>query len=105
MVALKGNAVDAFLARPDRLVALVYGPDTGLVAERAAVLLSGHLQGDAMGRVVIDGDSLAGDPGRLVNEASSVPMFGGRQAIRVTATSRNIGPAVAALLAQPPSTG
>ncbi|ESR26069.1 DNA polymerase III subunit delta [Lutibaculum baratangense] len=103
MVALKGPAIDRFLDRPDRMVVLVYGPDTGLVTERAGLLVKKHLRGDDMGRVVIDGDSLSGDPGKLVDEAHSVPMFGGRQAIRVTPTSKNIAPALAAILGQPPA--
>ncbi len=101
MVALKGAAIETFLARPDRTVVLVYGPDTGLVTERAGALVAKHLDGDQMGRVVLDGDQLAGDPGRLADEAHSVPMFGGRQAIRVTQTTKNIAPAVQALLEHP----
>lgn len=103
MVALKGQAIDTFLARPDRTVVLVYGPDTGLVTERAGHLVAKHLGDDQMGRVVLDGDALASDPGRLSDEAHSVPMFGGRQAIRVTQTTKNIAPALSALLAQPPA--
>ena len=37
MVALKAAQVDAFVARPDpaRPIVLVFGPDAGLVRERA----------------------------------------------------------------------
>ena len=43
MTALKGAQVDAFLARPDpaRPVVLVFGPDAGLVRERAEALIRG----------------------------------------------------------------
>ena len=42
MVALRGKEIDAFLARPDpsRPIILLYGPDTGLVRERADAILS-----------------------------------------------------------------
>jgi DNA polymerase-3 subunit delta len=41
MVALKGSDIDKFVARPDpaRPIVLVFGPDTGLVRERAAALI------------------------------------------------------------------
>ena len=37
MVAIKKSEADAFAARPDpaRLIVLLYGPDAGLVRERA----------------------------------------------------------------------
>jgi DNA polymerase-3 subunit delta len=37
VVALRGKEIDAFLTRPDpsRPIILLYGPDTGLVRERA----------------------------------------------------------------------
>ena len=46
----------------------------------------------------IDGDDIAADPGRLADEAGTMGLFGGRRAIWVRATSRNIAPAVEAVL-------
>ncbi len=42
VVALRGKEIDAFLARPDpgRPIILLYGPDSGLVRERAEALLA-----------------------------------------------------------------
>src|SRR5665213_2692260 len=42
MVALRGREIDAYLARPDpgRPIVLLYGPDAGLVRERADALLA-----------------------------------------------------------------
>ncbi|MEJ8574949.1 DNA polymerase III subunit delta [Microbaculum marinum] len=104
MTALKGEAINRFLRSPDKPLAVVYGPDTGLVSERAANILAAFLgdDPDPMARSVVEGDALAGAPERLAEEAHSVPMFGGRHAIRVTATSRNIGPALEPILADPP---
>ncbi len=104
MAALKGAAIESFLRSPDRAVVLVYGPDSGLVRERAGMLLETvDTGGDPFARVVIDGDALSSDPGRLADEARTVPLFGGRRAIRVTQTQRNVAPAAEALLADPPT--
>lgn len=98
MVALKSRDADAFLARPDTAhpVVLIYGPDAGLVRERidALVKLSVDNPADPFSFIRIDGDELAADPQRLIEEASTIPLFGGRRAILVRAGSRNIVPAV-----------
>ena len=39
MVALKGSDIDKFLTRPQRSIVLVFGPDAGLVRERAEALI------------------------------------------------------------------
>jgi len=105
MTALKGDAVGRFLKAPDKPVALVYGPDTGLVAERGAAIVDAYLgkNPDSMAKSVIDGDTLSKSPEILAEEAHSVPMFGGRRAIRVPAGSKNIVPALQPILADPPS--
>jgi DNA polymerase III subunit delta len=104
LTALKGEAVDRFIGRPDRPLVLVYGPDAGLVRERSGKIVAAFLGPDAdpMAASVLDGDSLAASPGRLADEALSIPMFGGRRAVRVTASSRNIVAALEPLIAAPP---
>src|ERR1044072_4304108 len=103
MVALKTSEADAFVARPDpaRAVVLVFGPDAGLVSERADAIVRASVDNldDPFSFARLDGDVIAGDPARLVDEATTVPLFGGRRAIRVRARSRNILPAVEAVLA------
>ena len=47
----------------------------------------------------LDGDELAADPARLVEEATTIPLFGGRRAVWVRSGSRNFGPALEALMA------
>ncbi|MGH6672378.1 MAG: DNA polymerase III subunit delta, partial [Xanthobacteraceae bacterium] len=47
----------------------------------------------------LDSEELAAEPSRLVEEAQTIPLFGGRRAVWVKAGSRNIAPAVEALLA------
>src|ERR1700759_62382 len=91
MVALRGRDIDAFLARPDpaRPIILLYGPDAGLVRERADALLKSAVDdpNDPFSMVKLDGDELSAEPSRLVDEALTVPLFGGRRAIRIRAGS------------------
>ena len=105
MVALKTSDIDSFVARPDpsRAVVLVFGPDAGLVSERVDAIVKASVDdtADPFALVRLDGDMLASDPARLVDEATTVPLFGGRRAIRLRAGSRNIAPAVEAVLAAP----
>ena len=105
MVALRGKEIDAFLARPDpaRPIILLYGPDFGLVRERADALLASAVDDptDPFSLVRIDGDDLAGEPSRLVDEAMTVPLFGGRRAIRVRAGSKNFASGVETLTEMP----
>jgi DNA polymerase-3 subunit delta len=93
MVALRGKEIDSFLARPDpaRPIILLYGPDAGLVRERADALLASAVDdpADPFSLVKLDGDELSAEPSRLVDEALTIPLFGGRRAIRVRAGSRN----------------
>ena len=106
MVALKASDVDKFIARPDpaRPVVLVFGPDAGLVRERADALIKASVDdpADPFSLARLDGDDLAGDPTRLVEEANTIPLFGGRRAVWVKAGSRNFAPAVEALIASAP---
>src|ERR1019366_1666769 len=93
VVALRGREIDAFLARPDpgRPIILLYGPDAGLVHERADALLASAVDDPtdplSLGRLA--GDELAAEPSRLVDEAMTIPLFGGRRAIRIRAGSRS----------------
>jgi DNA polymerase-3 subunit delta len=105
MVALRGKEIDAFLARPDpgRPIILLYGPDAGLVRERAEALLASAVDdpNDPFSLVRLDGDELSAEPSRLVEEAMTVPLFGGRRAIRVRAGSRSFASGVDTLAATP----
>jgi DNA polymerase III subunit delta len=105
MVALKSAQVDGFIARPDpaRPIVLVFGPDAGLVRERAESLVHASVDDvrDPFARVRLEGDELAGEPTRLVEEANTIPLFGGRRAVWVKAGGRNFVAAVEALVAAP----
>src|SRR6266513_879152 len=105
VVALRGKEIDAFLARPDPLrpIILLYGPDSGLVRERAEALLASAVDdpNDPFSLVKLDGDELSAEPSRLVDEAMTVPLFGGRRAIRVRAGSRSFASGVDTLADTP----
>src|SRR5579863_9789311 len=105
MVAVKAADVDVFVARPDpaRPVVLVFGPDAGLVSERVNALIKASVDdvNDPFSLVRLDADELAANPARLVDEAQTMPLFGGRRAVWLKAGSRNIAPAVEAVLALP----
>ncbi len=102
MVAVRPAEIDAFVQRPDpaRPIALVYGPDAGLVAERAAALVRAAVDDptDPFALARLDGDQLAADPSRLLDEAHTVPLFAGRRAIWVKAGGRDFTAAVEGLL-------
>ncbi len=108
MVALKGNDIDRLIADPKRLsgVILIYGPDQGLVAERAAALVAAASGGvdDPFSTVRLDGSEVASDPARLDDEARTLALFGGRRTVWVRdAGSRSIEAAVKPLLDDPPA--
>jgi DNA polymerase-3 subunit delta len=102
MVALKASDIDKFMARPDpaRPIVLVFGPDAGLVRERAEALIRVSIDDpkDPFQLARLDGDDLASEPTRLVEEANTIPLFGGRRAVWVKGGSRNFAPAVEALI-------
>jgi DNA polymerase III subunit delta len=83
--------------------ALVYGPDAGLVAERA-VALAALFAGRDAGRtemVRLDDRDLAEDGGRLEIELCTVPMFADRKVVRLAAGARIDVPSLRALLSAP----
>ena len=106
MVAIKNADADAFAARPDaaRPIVLLYGPDAGLVRERAERIIRGSVEdlNDPFALVRLEGDDLASNPSRLPEEAHTVPLFGGKRAIWIKAGGRNFAPAVEMVLATPP---
>jgi DNA polymerase III subunit delta len=71
------------------------------VRERAEALIRASVDdvNDPFSLARLDGDDLAAEPSRLVEEANTVPLFGGRRAVWVKVGSRNVAPAVEALLA------
>ncbi|WP_404288364.1 DNA polymerase III subunit delta [Microvirga sp. RSM25] len=102
MVAVKAGDVDGALRRPDPRIGvfLFYGPDMGLINERARAVAERSVDdpSDPFQLIRIDGDDIASDPARLADEAGTIGLFGAKRAIWVKSTSRNIAPAVDAVL-------
>ena len=108
MGQLKAHEVDGWLARPQAGVAIVllYGPDRGLVSERAKRFAerSGIPLDDPFSVVKLDAAEIEKDPGRLIDEANTVPMFAGRRLlwVRNAQAQKTIADDVKALAASPP---
>ena len=102
MVAVRHWEADKLLAKPQSHLAfyLFFGADTGLVNERLRQVLRQSIDdpNDAFQLVRIDGDELSSETGRLADECNTIGLFGGRRAIWVKAGSRNIVPAVEAVM-------
>jgi DNA polymerase III subunit delta len=108
LVQIRPGEVDRFLSKPDRTIRVIlfHGPDDGLVAERAASFartVVGKTE-DPFALVRLESSDIADDPGRLADEANSVPLFGGRRAILLRQSgNRSINPSVEAVLEAPPT--
>jgi DNA polymerase-3 subunit delta len=107
MTAIKASDIDRFIAKPDpgQPVVLVYGPDAGLVRERVDALVRASVDdpNDPFALARIESEELSANPGRLADEANTVPLFGGRRAVLLRVSSRhNIVPSVAVVLDAPP---
>lgn len=103
MTALKAGEIDRFIANPpgEGGVVLIFGPDTGLVSERATKLVAKASEGDSdpFNLVKIDASELSSDPNRLIDEVLTVPLFGGRRIIWVKdASGKNLNPSLEPVL-------
>ncbi len=88
---ITGQRIKSFMASPDdglRAI-LIYGPDSGLVKERAEILARGRVEdlNDPFGVVEISGSELKADPARLADEASAMTLGGGGRVVRVRAAT------------------
>lgn len=92
MVAIKASQANAFLTRLDTRIraVLLYGPDAGLVSERAqklAALLAAR-ESPAGEIIRLDDSDLEVDPDRLGIELLTMPMFGGAKIVRAASGRR-----------------
>lgn len=96
----------AFLKSPDPGVraVLVYGPDQGQVRERAESLARAVVPDlkDPFRVADLSWADLAGDPGRLVDEAGQLAFGGGRRVVRVRGPGEANAKVIDALLGAPP---
>jgi DNA polymerase-3 subunit delta len=80
----------------------VHGTDSGLISERARLLLKTWAAND-MQLVRMNGDDIASDPLLLIDEANSMGLFGGKRAIFISAGAKAFVSALESLVAAPPT--
>ena len=107
MSVMRAAEVGRRFTEAERLppLVLVFGPDRGLVTEVSdAIVALFDASDDPFAVTKLDAATVAADPARLVDEAHTISMFGGRRLVLVRdAGGRNLVPAVAPLLAAPPT--
>jgi len=104
MVVYKSSAVPSFLKapKPDCRAVLLYGPDNGLVSERADALAAHYAKrGPQPAEIVrLDDRDFAEDPARLEVELNTKPMFAAQTIVRITAGAKLDLAALKGLLAE-----
>jgi DNA polymerase-3 subunit delta len=102
---VKSSDADRYAAHPPKNMAaiLVFGPDTGLVRERAETLMKTVVDdlNDAFRVADLDDSTLASDPARLSDEAAAIPMLGGRRVVRVRGAGNNLAKLFETFLDEP----
>jgi DNA polymerase-3 subunit delta len=95
-----------FLRRPDPQLraVLLYGPDRGLVRERAELLAQRVCPdlADPFRIAAVDGAALVADPARLADEAVQLSLTGGRRVVRVREATDRLAELFAGFLSAPP---
>jgi DNA polymerase III subunit delta len=103
---VKPSEADRTAKSPPRgtAAALVFGPDAGLVRERAETLLKTAVEDlhDPFRMADLDGDTLSNDPARLADEAAAISMLGGRRAVRVRGATNGLASLFEDFLESPP---
>jgi DNA polymerase-3 subunit delta len=91
---LAAGRVEGFLRRPDAEIraVLLYGPDAGLVRERAEMVARTVCPDlhDAFRVADLTAATVAADPARLADEAAQISLMGGRRVVRVRDAGDNL---------------
>lgn len=99
------RAADRFVSAPPETVraVLIYGPDGGLVRERASRLIAATVDdpADPFRVSELRGADLRDDPARLADEAGALSLTGGRRLVHIRDATDAVADAVAAFLAAP----
>lgn len=108
MTAIRSDDVARRLASPEKIppLCLVFGPDRGHVSEIAERIAKTALvdNDDPFALVALGVEDVSADSGRIVDEARTVSMFGGRRLVRVRdAGTRDLLTAVEPLIDDPPA--
>jgi DNA polymerase-3 subunit delta len=91
---VKSHEADRYVVNPPKGLglALVYGPDAGLVQERAEKLLKNVVPDltDPFNVSDLSETTLLADPARLADEAAAISMMGGRRVVRVRGAGNDL---------------
>ncbi len=97
--------IEPFIKKPDPKIRaiLIYGPDNGLMRERAQTLGKTIVDdlNDPFNAVTLSAGALLEDPARLMDEAHALSMMGGDRLIRIEDSSDKIAPALKNYLQNP----
>ncbi|UEM21167.1 DNA polymerase III subunit delta [Skermanella mucosa] len=98
---IPAGRIEGFVRRPDPNVraVLFYGPDGGLVRERADTVSRGVVEDQHDPFRVVDmlGSAVAKDPARLADEVAAMSLTGGRRLIRIRDADDGVTGAFASL--------
>lgn len=102
---VKSAQIGRFIAEPpgQLVAALVFGPDYGVVRERANALARTAVPdlSDPFRVVELDESKIASDPACLWDEAAALSMTGGRRLIRIRDAGNNLSPVMERFLDDP----
>src|SRR5258706_4165987 len=102
---VKSHEADRYVLNPPKGLglALVYGPDAGLVQERAEKLLKSVVPDltDPFNVSDLNEDTLLTDPARLADEAAAISMMGGRRVVRVRGAGNDLAELLESFLDDP----
>ncbi len=102
---LTARQIDRFVRAPDPGIraVLVYGPDAGLVSERAEAIARAVAPelSDPFRVTNLTARQLQDDPARLADEAASLSLTGGRRVVRVNDAADSLADLLKAFLADP----
>ena len=94
MTEVKGASIDRLLSHPpkDVVAVLIFGPDQGLVRERAEAVIKSVVPNlkDPFLIADLDDSTLASDPARLFDESAAIAMLGGRRVVRVRGAGNSL---------------
>ena len=103
---ITGNGVERFLKTPDPKLqaALIYGPDSGLVGERAQALIAALDidPNDPFALTELTAGDVTGDPARLRDDCGALSLTGGRRLVLLRAAADALTSSLEDLLADPP---
>ena len=102
MTALKGRDIAAFVQSRDKSIAavLIYGPDNGLVRERADALAKSVVDDfkDPFNYIDLTDADVKAEPARLADEAAALSFAGGERVVRLKTQGEAASKAAQALI-------